>query len=551
MQILVAVAFAFLVACLGAQQPADLLFHGGIVFTADDTMSIHSAVAVRDGVILEVGGEEIVGKYRAARVIDLRGRLLIPGFNDTHIHITGRSRRYIDFAGTRSMDELLGKVRAKAEELGPGEWVTGGAWSEDELIEKRRPLRWDLDRAAPDNPVILTRAGGHSSVANSMALALAGVTVDTPDPEGGIIEKDANGELNGVFRERAGMVSRLVPGASQQERRESFLASLRRLLSLGITSIIQAGVSPGGFRQWQEVYAQYGDELPRATVQIRVASGTRGVQRLRSFGRKTGDGDQRLRVGAVKITVDGGYTGPAAWTLEHYRDEPDYYGKQLVGEQELYELVKGAHDLGWQMGFHAIGDAAIAMTVDVFGRVLEESPRVDHRHFLNHFTVLPPAATMRKMARHNILIAQQPNFTYTLEGRYAAHLVGERLQTNNALRTPMSHGIFVALGSDILPIGPMVGIYASVTRRGLSGAVYGVEERLSMPEALVGYTRNGAYLTFEEDVKGTLEPGRLADLIVLSENLLEIDAERILGVRVDLTVVGGAVVYQRGSGQRD
>jgi predicted amidohydrolase YtcJ len=176
---------------------------------------------------------------------------------------------------------------------------------------------------------------------------------------------------------------------------------------------------------------------------------------------------------------------------------------------------------------------------------------VDHRHFLNHFTVLPPAATMGKMARHNILIAQQPNFTYTLEGRYAAHLVGERLQTNNALRTPMSHGIFVALGSDILPIGPMVGIYAAVTRRGMSGAVYGQEERLSMPETLVGYTRNGAYFTFEEDVKGTLEPGRLADLIVLSENLLEIDAERILGTVVDLAVVGGAVVYQRGPSQRD
>jgi len=347
------------------------------------------------------------------------------------------------------------------------------------------------------------------------------------------------------------MVSRLVPGASRQERRESFVESLRGLLSLGITSIIQAGVSASGFRQWEEVYAQYGDELPRATVQIRVASGARGVQSLRSFGRKTGDGDERLRVGAVKITVDGGYTGPAAWTLEHYRDEPDYYGVQLVGEQELYELVKGAHDMGWQMGFHAIGDAAIAMTVDVFGRVLEESPRVDHRHFLNHFTVLPPAATMRKMARHNILIAQQPNFTYTLEGRYAAHLVGERLQTNNALRTPMSRGIFVALGSDILPIGPMVGIYASVTRRGMSGAVYGSGERLSMPETLVGYTRNGAYLTFEEGVKGTLEPGRLADLVVLSEDLLTLDPGKILDVQVDLTVLGGKVVYERQGARRD
>jgi predicted amidohydrolase YtcJ len=170
---------------------------------------------------------------------------------------------------------------------------------------------------------------------------------------------------------------------------------------------------------------------------------------------------------------------------------------------------------------------------------------------LNHFTVLPRDATLDKMARHNILIAQQPNFTYTLEGRYAAHLVGERLQTNNALRTPMSRGIFVALGSDILPIGPMVGIYASVTRRGMSGAVYGSGERLSMPETLVGYTHNGAYLTFEEGVKGTLEPGRLADLVVLSEDLLNLDPEKILDVQVDLTVVGGKVVYERQGARRD
>lgn len=197
------------------------------------------------------------------------------------------------------------------------------------------------------------------------------------------------------------------------------------------------------------------------------------VEVLREFGLQTGDGDDRLKVGPLKMTIDGGYTGPAAWTKEPYRDLADYYGKQSISEDDLYGLSKAAHEMGWQMGVHAIGDAAIELTVDVWSRILRESPRADHRHFVNHFTVMPPAATMQKMADHNILIAQQPNFTYTLEGRYVANLVGERMQTNNPLRTPMSYGIFMAFGSDVLPIGPIVGLYAAVTRRGMSGGVYG------------------------------------------------------------------------------
>lgn len=445
------------------------------------------------------------------------------------------------------MAEITERIRSKAQELGPGEWITGNAWSEDELIEKRRPLRGDLDEAAPNNPVVITRAGSHSSVANTRALALAGITPDTPAPDGGIIELTEDGELNGVLRETAQQLARrLVPSSTRAELRDSFVSNLRDLLRLGITSIILAGTRADGFAEWQEVYRLYGDELPRAALQFRVSGDAdRAIQAMREFGKKTGDGDERLRIGALKLGVDGGYTGPAAWTLEPYRDQPDYYGKQLVPEHELYRLVKAAHEMGWQVGFHTIGDAAIKMTVDVFARVLDESPRVDHRHYLNHFTVLPPPATLRKMAEYNILIAQQPNFTYTLEGRYAANLVGERLQTNNALRTPMSYGIFIALGSDILPIGPMVGLYASVTRRGMSGAVYGTAERLTMPEAIVGYTRNAAYLTFEEEIKGTLEPGRLADMVVLSDDLLTIDPEDILNVEVDTTIVGGKVVYER------
>jgi len=531
-----------------AQESVDLVLHNGKIFTADQLLSTFSAVAVRDDRIVALGWDGLLDQYRAARTVDLDGKLVVPGFIDTHIHISGDPERWVDLAGLENMAELKARITRKAERLGSGEWITGYGWSEDELAERRRPLRWDLDDAAPVNPVVLTRAGGHSSVANSLALEAAGLTPQTETPPGAIIEVDDQGRMNGILREGAqGLVRRFVPDPTSAELRDSFVQNLRNLLGLGITSLIQAGVGGRGFANWEEVYAEFQGELPRAAVQVRVQGpAERAIETLTRFGRKTGDGNEWLRVGPVKFFVDGGYTGAAAWTLEPYKGQPGYFGTgALIDADGMYRLSKAAHEMGWQMGFHTIGDAAIKMTVDAWSRVIEESPRVDHRHYLNHFTVRPPAETMQKMASHNIHIAQQPNFTYTLEGRYAEHLEGERYETNNPVRSPMSHGVFVALGSDILPIGPMVGLYAAVTRKGMSGAVVGPGEALTMPEAIVAYTRLAAYLTFEEDIKGSLEVGKLADMVVLSQDLLTIDPDRTMDTAVEMTILGGTVVYQR------
>ena len=533
---------------LRAQESVDLLLHNGKIFTADELLSTFTAVAVRDDRIVALGWDGLLDQYRAVRTVDLDDKLVVPGFIDTHIHISGDPERWVDLAGLENMAELKARVTRKAEQLGSGEWITGYGWSEDELAERRRPLRWDLDDAAPVNPVVLTRAGGHSSVANSLALEAAGLTPQTETPPGAIIEVDDQGRMNGILREGAqGLVRRFVPDPTSAELRDSFVQNLRNLLGLGITSLIQAGVGERGFASWEEVYAEFQGELPRAAVQVRVQGpAERAIETLTRFGRKTGDGNEWLRVGPVKFFVDGGYTGAAAWTLEPYKGQPGYFGTgALIDADGMYRLSKAAHEMGWQMGFHTIGDAAIKMTVDAWSRVIEESPRVDHRHYLNHFTVRPPAETMQKMASHNIHIAQQPNFTYTLEGRYAEHLEGERYETNNPVRSPMSHGVFVALGSDILPIGPMVGLYAAVTRKGMSGAVVGPGEALTMPEAIVAYTRLAAYLTFEEDIKGSLEVGKLADMVVLSQDLLTIDPDRTMDTAVEMTILGGTVVYQR------
>lgn len=524
-----------------AREQADLILHHGNVVTLDAQNSVVSAVVIRGGTIVAVGGEALLDRYVAPRTIDLNGRTLLPGFNDAHTHVSGESRRYIDLTSARSIRELMDKVRAKAAELGPGEWITGYGWAEDNFAEQRLPTRADLDAAAPANPVFLTRAGGHSSVASSRALSLANITRETAQPPDGMIEHDARGEPTGIIRESAYLVDRFVPVATPDELRPSFVQALREQLSFGITSIVMADETVQNWPEWERVYRENAGQLPRAAVQIHW----NGEQELRAFGKRSGDGDEWLRVGALKVFVDGGFTGPSAFTLEPYKGLPSFRGTLNRSPDELYQIAKAAHAMGWQMGFHTIGDGAIVLAVEVFDRVLRESPKPDHRNYLNHFSMLPPEATLATMVRDSILVAQQPNFTYTLEQRYTQTLDGARLAHNNPVATPMNRGIGMAFSSDILPVGPMVGLYSAVTRKGKSGAVYGSEEAISMVQALQAYTRGGAVLTREERRKGTIEPGKLADVIVLSKNLLTIPPDQILSTRVDLTVLGGRVVYER------
>lgn len=546
-------AAASAVDLLAQGEPADLVLFNGKIVTVDSSFSIRQAIVVKDGRVVAVGGNELRNRYAAARTIDLRGRTVIPGFHDTHIHLAGHSRRYIDLNETTSLAQLKQQVSEKAKELGPKEWITGAGWDEYHFTdEERKPLRKDLDAAAPDNPVVLTRAGGHSSVGNSKALELADINKATPDPARGIIEKDASGEPNGVIRERNDLYTRLVPRDKPADVRDSLFEDVHRQLKLGITSVIEAGsfVDPGvagSYAEWEVLYAKHGDNLPRASVQVQFPGDAKtGEAKLKEFGRKTGDGNERLRIGSIgEMAADGGFTGPTAWSLYDYKGQPGFRGRAFLTPEQIHANIEAGHKLGWQYGVHAIGDAAIAMTVDAYDKVLQAYPRADHRHYLCHFTVLPPERTMQIMAKEKILIAQQPNFTYNLEGRYSDALEGTRLTKNNALQTPIKRGIFMAFGSDNLPIGPLVGLYAAVTRKGESGKVFGPEEAVSMKDALTMYTRAGAFITREENIKGSLEPGKLADMVVFPEDLMTIPPEKLLTLKVDMTIVGGRVLYDR------
>ena len=520
-------------------QNVDLILTNGKVLTVDEQFSIHNTVVVNDGLIVATGEAELASRYQSDNILDLGGKVLMPGFNDSHTHIRGRPQRYIELGNVTSIVEIQDLIRTKIDEIGEQEWIIGYGWSEDELDEGRRPLRYDLDDAAPNNPVILTRAGGHSAVSNSLALQLADVTLETPQPAGGVIERGDDGELNGVIRERQGIVSRLVPDATYDELIASLEINLNALLGMGITSITDASKPPSEFVMWEELYENAELPLPRSQVQFQWFD-VNGINEVKA---RVGDGSDFLKVGPIKVFADGGFTGPAAYTLEPYRNQGEYRGYLDMPEEELVAHLNEIHDAGWQMGIHAIGDAAIVLVVNTLADALERNPREDHRHYLNHFSMRPPDLTMELMAEHGIHITQQPNFTYTLEGRYVENLDGWRLQHNNPLRSPMDHGITVAISSDILPIGPMVGIYAATTRKGMTGTVYGPDEIISREEAIRAYTATGAFLNREEGLKGSLEPGKFADMVVLSADILTVPEEQIMDIEVEQTYLHGELVY--------
>ncbi len=559
-----------------AKEAVDLILHDGKVLTVDAAFSVQTAVAVRGGRIVATGTESLLDRYSADKVIDLHGSTLLPGFIDAHLHPIPIGPSDINPLIAHSITEIQAMLRKKAAELGPGKWITGYGWQEAALTEKRNLTRADLDAAAPENPVLLVRAGAHSAVASSLALKLAGIDRTTPDPKSGLIEHDANGEPGGIIRERQDIVERFIPLPTWAEMKAPMIHTLKEFLALGITSFHDASgniddepvglggialATPGAevasgdmtFARARALYAEMGEDLPRVTLYISYP----GAERLKAFPHHTGYGDDRVRLGAIgENLVDGGFTGPTAWLLVDYKGQPGFRGKGRYTDAELQEMVDTSNRLGWQMGLHCIGDAAILQTVNAYAKSLETIPDPAHapdangpgdrRWFTDHFTIMPPEATMATMARDHIWIAQQPNFLYNLENRYVALLDDWRLAHNNPVGTPAhKFGIFVAFSSDNLPVGPLVGLYAAITRKGPSGTVHGAEEAVGRAEAIRMYTANGAFLSREEHAKGTIEPGKLADMIVLSFDPLTADPQAFLDGHVDMTFVGGKLVYAR------
>ena len=545
----------------------EVIYHNAKVVTVGESFEIAEAVAIRDGRIVAVGSDSDVRGLASAetRVVDLGGKTMVPGFYDNHVHV-GVEGEDVEIETPADLRRVL---EAQASKVPEGEWIV--AWLKRPYWHMKMPSRWVIDAIVPNHPVVLSQT--FKTGVNSLALERAGITRDTPDPDdGGYIGRDEDGEPTGVLQGGVAtrLVTRVMPRAEEGLDDESARGNLRRSLQkfppMGVTSVNLAGwMGPNSFRFAQDVYERWGDGLPRMTLQPGISPGydsyddleegvRASIAELEGVGFKTGMGDDRLKLGAIKMAVDGGIAAPSFWTLKPYDglvryeeqgafENPDFQGVVRVPEESLYRVGKRAHDLGWQLGIHAIGDAAIAMVVDVLERILRESPRADHRHYVHHFTVKPPEETLRKIRDLDIIVSSQPNFTYFNTAFMVAAVSGDRLMTQNPQRSLIDWGIRMSYGSDGLPYGPLLGIWAAVTRRGYDGKVYGADEGISVEEAIRFYTMGSAYMTFDEGERGSIEVGKVADMVVLSEDILTIDPLRIRDVAVELTIIDGTEVF--------
>ena len=544
----------------------DAVFYNGKIATVNADFEMVEAVAVNEGRIVALGSSADVQALASdeTRLVDLEGKTVLPGFYDNHVHLSmGGDPQTLDLWEATTMDEVLTAIREKAAEVPKGEWIRVElAYTTNiphPFPEKKAPTRWDLDEAAPDHPVMLVR-GAHLTVVNSLGLREANITKDTKAP-GGVVDLDAEGELTGKFREGPArkLITRAMPPAAPRDPKTA-KAELRRflegLLAVGITSVNAAGVqltSPDQWRLIQDTYAESGENLPRLTVQARLSPGydrfddletsvETTIRELESMPFHTGFGNDRLKVGAIKMSIDGAYSGPTSWLLPPYPRE-DYEAGIRIPEEAFYPVAKRGHELGWQLGIHCIGDGAIQMCVDVMGRILEESPRDDPRPYIHHYTVLPPEETLEKTAELGVTVASQPNWVYS-KMQFAPDIVsGERLETSQPQKSLMDRGIRVSYGSDGMPHGPMYGIAGAVTRMGSDGNVYGPGERVSLEQAIRSYTLETAYMTFDEEDRGSLEVGKFADMIVLAEDIFTADPERIKDIGIEQAIVGGEVVH--------
>ena len=547
----------------------DVVFHNGKIATVNAEFEMVEAVAVRDGRIVAVGSNDRVRALAAngTRLVDLEGKTVLPGFHDNHVHLSmgaAPNPHVIDMWEAQSLDEVFVAIEGKAAELPNGEWIQVNvpytAAYPHPFPEAKLPTRWDLDKVAPNHPVWLGR--GYVSVLNSLGLQEARITKQTV-ASGGVIERDAKGELTGTLRGIGPrrLVRQVLPPAPSLDP-ETARGNIRRflegLLAVGITNANVAGISMPVTDQWrwiQDAYDRWGDQLPRLVVQPRLVPAydrfddlqtgvATTIRELEALPFHTGFGNERLKIGAIKMSVDGAFSGPDAWTLEAYPDQPGYHGTIRTPEAALYPVAKRAHELGWQLGFHAIGDAAIQLYVNVLERILTESPRADARPYIHHFTMLPPEETLETMAELGIIVSSHPNWTYSKMQFISEVLSGEALARAEPQQSVLDHGLRLTFGSDGMPYSPLLAIDCAVTRIGGDGeTVYGPEERVTLEQAIRSHTIETAYMTFDDQAQGSLEVGKWGDMVVLAEDIFTVPPERIRYISIEQTIVAGEVVY--------
>ena len=529
-----------------AERPADTILVNGHVITVDARFSIAEAIAISDGKFTAVGSSASIRRHAgpATRVIDLHGETVIPGLADGHLHDAGGGPG-VDQAGARSIADVLAAVAARVARSRPGDLiVTNSDWHEAQLAEHRLPYRRDLDRVAPNNPVVAVR-GGHEYVLNSAALKKWNLTKDTPQVPGGRITHGDDGELNGELIDRAkSLVSLPAPPPLTVE---ALVEQHRRLNTVGLTSIRYPGAPIEQYRLLQDM-ARRGMLTVRVNQLLRLSADTGPKMRdaIEAAGVRPDEGDAWVRIGGMKLGVDGGFEG--GWMRQPYAEpwgeSGTFRGVNTMAQAPYTDVVKELNRLGWRVATHAVGDAAIDEVLSAYEVANAERSIVGKRWTIEH-GFIPQSDQFPRMKALDLVISAQDHL-YLAGPSLVRYWGAQRAAWTTPMRAYLDRHFIVAGGTDssVVPYPPLWVIYHFVTRDTISGGVLGPDQRISRQEALRVETINNAYLTFEEAMKGSIEPGKLADLVVLPEDILTCPDKRIQQMRVSMTMVGGRVAYE-------
>lgn len=530
---------------------ATYVFQNGEILTIDTTQSIYEAVAIKENRIVAIGKNEDIEKWigEETTVIDLGGKTLMPGFIDAHLHFINYGVFQLDIdckPSITSIEDLLTALKERAAVTPKGKWIRASGFNETTLKEKRYPTIDELDSVSTEHPIVITRTCSHIGVVNHHALSLANITENTPNPAGGIIEKDENEQFTGRLIEMAYMNFNDIAVYTPEELTEAMQIAEKDFLAQGITSVHDAGTFDAqSFRMLQQASNNREIKIRIYAMIASLNDCKRFTENMLEAGVVTGTGDDHFKIGPAKLFTDGSSTGPTIATREGYTSNPDYNGILYYSEDEIYEVLGKAHSMGYQITVHAQGDKAIEMYLNVVERALREHPRENHRHRIEHAGI-STIDLQRRMKDLGVIPIPNPAFPYEFGHIYQEHY-GERTNYMYPSKDFLDTGILCAAGSDspVTTFNPMIGVHTAVNRQIFDGTQFGPQQKIALLDILKMYTYNAAYASFEENIKGSIEVGKLADLIVLDETLTTVDPQRLKDVAVTMTMLDGEIVFEK------